>query len=228
MSGNRKKAEAVILTYIGKLLPESGKGATSNQQIYERLFAAMSDKQFDEFITRLEQGEIRLAIIAPNLTEHKLSVERNLDLAEELGHEFFERVWIDQGNEVPPYLSVVPYLIVDLPLRRQAQLLVKKISIPEDNKSVDDFTGQPTGKSKGSKISYPELQVLTALNLEQNIVEMMKYRGGDVKGFDAMNNAISKTGGVSLDNIEQLGTTVRSTETLNAFLTAMHISNSLI
>jgi hypothetical protein len=117
--------------------------------------------------------------------------------------------------------------VVDLVLRRQAQLLVKKISIPEDNKSVDDFTGQPTGKSKGSKISYPETQILAALNLDNNLTELLKFRGGDVKGFDAMNNSISKTGGVSLASIEKLGTRVKSTETLHTLLTCMHIGNTL-
>lgn len=195
--------------------------------MYKDLFASMDDKTFDEFMGALEDGTKRLAIIAPNLSEQKLSIDRNLKLAEELGHQFFEKIWIDSGNEVPPYLSPIPYLIVDLPLRRQAQLLEKKISIPEDNNSVDDFTGQPTGKSKGSKISYPETQILSALDLNANLTELLKYRGGDVKGFDAMNNAISNTGGVSLKSIESLGTRVKSTETLSTLLTSMHLSNTL-
>jgi hypothetical protein len=219
---NRKAAEATILEMIGELLPGS-----SNVQIYKDLFASMSDQDFDAFVRRLKQGEIRLAIVAPNLHEPKLSTERNLKLAEKWGHQFFERIWIDNGNEVPPYLSPIPYLVVDLPLRRQAQLLVKKISIPEDNASVDDFTGQPTGKSKGSKISYPETQIMAAMQLDANLTEMLKYRGGDVKGFDAMNAAISKTGGVSLDAISKLGTEVKSTRTLSTLLTCMHLENTL-
>lgn len=222
MAGNRKAAEKIILENIEKLIPGS-----QNVEIYRQLFAGMSDKQFDEWMTKLEQGEIRLSIIAPNFQEPKLTIERNLALADELGHNFFERIWMDGTDDMPAYLSPIKYLVVDLPLRRQAQLLVKKISIPEDNKSVDDFTGQPTGKSKGSKISYPETQIMAALNLDHNLTEMLKFRGGDVKGFDAMNNAISKTGGVSLEAIEALGTKVKSTETLSIFLTSMHLSNTL-
>lgn len=223
MAGNRKAAEAVIIEYIGKLLPGS-----TNVKIYKDLFASLDDQAFDEFMTRLEQGEIRLAVIAPNLVEPKLTIERNLALAEELGHQFFERIWIQPGNDIPRYLSPIKYLVVELPLRRQAQILVKKISIPEDNKSVDDFTGQPTGKSKGSKISYPETQVMAALSLDSCLTEMLKYRGGDVKGFDAMNASISKTGGVSMDAISKLGTTVKSTETLSTLLTSMHLQNTLM
>ncbi len=222
MGTNRKAAEGVILEYIEKLMPGS-----NNTQIYKDLFASMNDKAFDGFMKKLEEGSIRLAIIAPNFGEQQLSVERNLNLADELGHKFFERLWIDDGNDVPPYLSHHPYLVVDLPLRRQGQLLVKKISIPEDNKSVDDFTGQPTGKSKGSKVSYPEIQVMAAQQLDNNLTEMLKYRGGDVKGFNAMNQAISKTGGVSLAALSTLNTTVKSTETLSTLLTSMHLSNTL-
>lgn len=222
MAANRKAAEAVILKYVDKLLPGS-----ENTRLYKDLFAGMSDKQFDEWMGKLEAGEIRLAIIAPNLNEPKLEIERNLALAQELGHQFFERIWIDGSNEVPPYLSPIPYLIVDLPLRRQAQLLVKKRAIPEDTRSVDDFTGQPTGKSKGSKISYPEMQILMALDLPASLTEWLKFRGGDVKGFDAMNRAISETGGVSLNAIAALGTKVKSTQTLSTFLTCAHLENTL-
>jgi hypothetical protein len=230
MAGNRAAAEAVIYEWIEKLIPESG-----NTDIYRNLFASMDDAAFAVWMEKLERQEIRLAVIAPNLAEHpqggdkklvRLDIERNLKLADELGHNFFERIWIDNGNDIPPYLSPIPYLVVDLPLRRQAQLLVKKISIPEDSKSVDDFTGQPTGKSKGSKISYPETQIMAALNLDANLTEMLKYRGGDEKGFDALNSAISKTGGVSLKSIEKLGTQVKSTQTLSIILTCMHLANT--
>lgn len=222
MAGNRKAAEKVILDRIDALLPGS-----PNAQLYKDLFASMSDKQFDELMKGIEDGTKRLALIAPNLNEHKLSIERNLALAKKWNHNFFERIWIDKKDGTPPYLSPVKYLVVDLPLRRQAQLLVKKISIPQDNKSVDDFTGQPTGASKGSKISYPETQIMAAKGLDSSLTEMLKYRGGDTKGFNAMNTMIARTGGVSLASIEQLGTRVKSTDTLSKMLTCMHLENTL-
>ncbi|BDD79571.1 hypothetical protein [Burkholderia phage FLC9] len=222
MAGNRKAAEAVILEWIEKLIPDSG-----NRELYVNLFAGMDDAAFAVWMEKLERQEIRLAVVAPNLAKSSLDIDRNLKLADELGHNFFERILIDNGNDIPPYLSPIRYLVVDLPLRRQAQLLVKKISIPEDTKSVDDFTGQPTGKSKGSKISYPETQIMAALNLDANLTEMLKYRGGDEKGFDALNSSISKTGGVSLQSIEKLGTQVKSTQTLSIILTCMHLENTL-
>lgn len=223
MSKNRAGAEAFILKYIEKILPGGGNGT-----IYKNLFANMDDEEFDAFMMKIKNGKTRLAIIAPNLAKVKLSTERNLDIAEELQHNFFEHIWIDRGDETPRYLSGKKYLIVDLPLRRQAQLLVKKISIPKSNRTVDDLTGQPTGESKGSKVSYPEVQILAALGLTESLTEMLKYRGGDVKGYDAMSTSISKTGGVSMKSIAKLGTVVKSTQTLATFLMSMHLESTLL
>ena len=222
MLPNRSETEAFIIEWIEKLLPNGG-----NDKIYRELFASMDDEAFTKFMDDIDKGNKTLAIIAPNFSETTLSTERNLGLAKELGHNFFQRIWIEGEGDTPTYLTPIPYLVVDLPLRRQAQLLVKKIRIAEDNKSVDDFTGQPTGKSRGSKISYPETQVLAAMGLDECLIEMLKYRGGDVKGFDAMNRSISKTGGVRMASIEHMASGVESTRLLKTFLTCMHLQNTL-
>ena len=217
MAGNRSATENFILKYVAKLVP----GDTSNVQIYKDRFAAMDDKQFEAFMQKIESGEEMLAIVVPNLSEHKVTMENNLKVAEELGHNFFERIWITPNDGSPPYLTPKKYLVFTQVLRRPAQLLVKKTSITEDKRSVNDLTGQPaaTGKSRSSKISYPETQIMAALNLDNSLIEMLKYRGGDTKGFNAMNQSISKTGGVSLDALKKLNTRVKSTETLKTLLT---------
>ena len=223
MAGNRKAAEKELIDCIETILPGS-----ENTRIYKDIFKVMSDEDFDQWIADLESGARYLALIAPELSEPSLSVERNLDLAEKWGHKFFEHIWMDPQNGSPSYLSNDKYLIVDLPLKRQAQFLIKKISIPEDNRSIDTFTGQPTGKSKGSKISWPELQILAALGgFDETISEFFKFRGGDLQGFNAMNNMISNTGGVSLNAIGALGTKVKAVQSLSTLLTSMHLTNTL-
>lgn len=224
MADTRAATEAYILKWIGKVMPGG-----ANVKIYKDLFASMSDKDFEAFMTAIESGQEMLAVIMPNLAEDKITVENNLKLGDELGHDFYQRIWIDEGDGNPPYLTPKRYLVTLQPLRRQAQLLVKKISIPEDNRSINDLTGQPssTGKSRGSKISYPETQIMAALNLDNSLIEMLKYRGGDQKGFVAMNKSISQTGGVSLEALNKLGTRVKSTDTLRTFLTCMHFEVDL-
>lgn len=223
MAGNRKAAEQELIECIEAIFPGS-----QNTQIYQDIFKVMSDADFDQWMNDLDSGARYLALIAPELGTPSLSVERNLDVAEKWGHKFFERIWMDSQNGAPSYLSNDKYLIVDLPLKRQAQFLIKKISIPEDNRSIDTFTGQPTGKSKGSKISWPELQILAALGgFDETIAEFFKFRGGDLQGFNAMNNMIANTGGVSLNAIGSLGTKVKAVQSLSTLLTSMHLTNTL-
>jgi hypothetical protein len=223
MSGNRKAAEEEVYNVLESILPGS-----QNKRIYSDIFAVMPDDEFEKFIKGLESGERPLAIIAEELGPVTLDVARNLDLADKWGYKFFERIWMDPQNGSPPYLSNDEYLVVDLPLKRQAQFLIKKISIPEDNRSIDTFTGQPTGKSKGSKISWPELQILAALGgFDETIAEFFKFRGGDLQGFNAMNNMIANTGGVSLNAIGSLGTKVKAVQSLSTLLTSMHLTNTI-
>jgi hypothetical protein len=223
MPGNRAAAQKFIIEQIHQIIPDN-----HNRRVYEDLFAGMSDAQFDAYMKKMEEGTVKLMVVAPNLAKTKLSVERNLAIGKKLGHSFFERIWMKDSDDSPMYLSPHRYLIVDLPVRRQAQFSVKKSDegIPEDNRSIDELTGQPTGKSKGSKISYPETQVLAAMGLNNSLTEFLKYRGGDIKGFNAMNRQIAETGSTSMKAVQPYAGTVQSTLTLKTYLTGMHISSS--
>lgn len=219
---NRAGAQNFILQYIGLLAPK-----TDNVEIYKKLFAAMSDKAFDEFMKDLESGEKHLALIAPNFNDTGLSVENNLAVADKLGHNFFPQIWIEGKGDVPTYLTPNTYLVADCPVRRASQTLVKKVSIPKHQRVVDSLTGQPTGESKGAKISYPEVQIAAAMGLEDTLIELVKYRGGDARGRAAMSAMISKYGRANIKTLSQYASGVESTRTLRTFLTAAHLRNNL-
>lgn len=221
MAKNRKAAQDFILKYVEKLLPGG-----QNVKMYEDYFASMSDKEFDAWISRLGNGEEILAVVVPPMSDIKMDVVRNLKLAKELGHEFFQRVWL-VAPDGSKYLTPKKHLVYKLPIRRQAQLLIKKISIPKDNNTIDYRTGQPTGDSKGGKVSYMELQMLSAQGLDNTVTELIKYRGGDVQGFRAMNTVIGRTGRVSQAEIEPYAGGVKSTQVLRAYLTAAHLESDL-
>lgn len=222
MAGNRTKTEAFILKYIDKLI-EGGE----NKGLYKKLFESMSDKDFETFIDDIDTGKRFLVLVAPNFHGKGLTVENNFKIAEELGHEFFQSIWIEGKDGVPTHLTPIKYLVVDLPLRRASQLLIKKISVPDHNKVIDTLTGQPTGESKGARISYPELQVAAAMNLEASMVELMKYRGGDARGGVALNGMLSKLGTANLKTLSNYASGVESTASLKTFLTCCMIRSTL-
>lgn len=219
----REKATKEIIKWIEKIYPKGG-----NKKIYETFLNGMTNAQFDNYMRKLQSGEETLFLIAPNFDKEKaISTKRNLEIAKELNHSFFEKLWLTDPSTGTTYLTPVPYMVIDLPLRRQAQTLNKKISIPENNDHVDDiYTGQPTGPSKGAKLSYPELQTLYAQGLDKTIEEVIRFRGGDEDAHRQMNQQLIDTGSVKLDGI-QSRTRVKSTETLSTLLKAAHIDNTL-
>lgn len=220
--GNRKAATAECLRWINELVP--------NGQVVEDMETVLnelSDEEFDQYMELLESGEEIISIAVPNLGKDKLELERLLDVGTQLGHSFFERLWLTDAKTGVTSLTPEAYLVVDLPLRRQQQLLAKKVSIPDHNRQIDELTGQPVGDSKGAALSGPELQILRSQGLDRPVLEMIKARGGDEKARRILYRQIHESGSASLEDVMQAGTRVKSTETLSTLLTAMHLKNNL-
>ena len=218
---NRKKATEYILDWVNKFSP-----GNKNVEVYKNFFSKMNDDEFHQFIQDLKSGNKFLVYISPNFDDHPLTIENNLKMADELGYNFFQKIWMGETETTPSYLTPVEYMVVKLPIRRPSQLLIKKIKVPEHNKTVDMLTKQPTGESKGSRISFPELRQLAAMGLDNCITEMIKYRGGDQRGYAALNGMISKYGKANLKVLSNYASGVESTQTLKSFLTAMMLRTS--
>lgn len=217
----KKAAIEEILSVCFEILPDE-----ENKRILDERLNSMSNQEFTDYLIRLKNEEDVIPMISPNGKGPNLDLKRNLRVAEKIGHKFFERIWMPMpdGSE---YLTPHEYLVVQIPVRRMAQVVSKKASIPQDDKTIDDLTGQPTSNSKGAKISYPEVQTLTALGLESTLIEFMKFRGGDEEGFRAMQHSIESTGGVSLNAIYPQSGEVVSVRTVSIYLTGMHLSNTM-
>lgn len=219
---NRKKAEEFIKKFI-KEIDTSG----YNSQVYEEILSSMSDKDFDEYMRGMASGDKFLILFKPMYKANGISVENNLKVGKKYGVEFFEKLEIETQDGLS-YKTPIEYLVIDLPYRRQSQNLIKKINIPEHNKSIDELTYQPTtSASKGAKISYPELQVLIGMGLDNTITELIKYRGGDKRGFAAYNAMFSRYGSVSTKSLQNYSSGVESTKALKTYLLSSHINSTL-
>lgn len=223
MSRNRKEFINFVCTHLDELLP----GGENGKYMRERL-EALSPEQLDDYVTKLASGEEILPLIAPNLRDNKLTIENNLKLAKKLGHEFFQPLILTDPDTNTTYRTPEKYLVVDIPVRRQRQLQRKKITIPQGTRHVDELSGQVTGPSRGSKISMPELQVLYSQDLTNPIVELIKYRGGDVKGQQLLYRSLMETGRASQKALAMTPTAVRSTQVLAVIFNAMHLSTTLM
>jgi len=221
MNEKRLKAIAYFLPIIKEI------GGSDNEQLYIDLFEKMSNKDFDALMVKLRDGDLVLPVIAPNDGKNRLSVKKNFTLSKKLGFSFFQYLKFEGDKNIQDYITPNKFHVSRLPVRRAAQLLTKGISVPTDDRKIDLTTGQVTGDSKSSKLTMPEVQVLVGLGLEDSVVELMKYRGGDLGGLRAMDSIALSNGEVSQDTLEQYATGVTSTKTLKTYFTAMHIKNTL-
>lgn len=219
---NRKQAEEFILRFMKEIEPTG-----YNVKAWTKILQEMSDKDFDTYMKDIRDGKKYLVVFRPMYEATGITVENNLKVAEKYGLSFFERLVFTGDEKTPDHKSAIEYLIVDLPYRRQSQTLDKKISVPDDNKTIDELTYQPTGASKGAKISYPELQVLIGMGLDNAISELIQYRGGDRGGFNAYNAMMLRYGSANLKTLSNYSTGVESTKTLRTYLTAAHLSSTL-
>ena len=222
MNSKRQAAQDLCLSIISKIVPDG-----SQVPIYKAMFEKMTDKDFDAFIQRLSNKEERLSIICPNFTKSPPTIENNIELAKKLRHDFFTTLEYEGLNGDPSYVTPKKFMVVDLPMRRASQLIIKKASIPKNQKTVDSLTGQPTGDSKGAKISYPELQLCMAMDLDASMLELMSARGGDIRKRNAYIGFLNKYGSVSQEQLKNYSSGVVSTTTLKTMLTCIHLRNNL-
>lgn len=222
MSIKRSAAEKVILEALALLDPTG-----DNTKLMKENFSAMSDKQFDAYMTAIEKGEDYVSMVVPNMRKNRaVSTNNTKAVAQKLGIKLEHQLWMVDPKTKLEYLTPIKYLVLHLPVRRQIQTLESKIAVAENNRKVDDMTDQVTRESGKSAISFPEMLVLVASGQYRACEELLKVRGGDLAALNMSNTNIYSTGGFSLDTVATLGSRAKATETLSILLTAMHFDNN--
>ena len=207
---------------IRKLQP-----GNSNIEMYNTYFSSLSDSEFTELMEKLKNGEITLPYYAANLHDKDIGVEDSLKVGDELGIEFFQRLWITDEVSGIKYLTPEKYLILYLPIRRQAQHVSKGKSVAETNTFTDSMTGQAAGPSRTSRLSLPEIMNLEAAGLKNAILELINVRGGNIEAFRLSKRRTLDSGSYTLKEMEELDTRPTATATLHSFLLGMHLSNNV-
>ncbi len=228
---SRQEVTAFIVKSIAGIIP----GDRYNSDLIKKRLDELSDVEFDQYMKELgkpstEEGiktqEI-LPFYSPNLKDPRVTMKNLLDVAEEIGFEFFEQLWLTDPQTNKVFLTPQKYLVLDLTVRRQAQMLTKKSSIPENTRHVDEMSGQVTGKSKGSKVSFPEVQAQLAQGLENTLIEEIKVRGGDRAAQVEFDRQLIEHGEASIVDVTEGGGVTKSTSTVGDLLRGMMIDNDI-
>lgn len=222
MNAKRKAVQDQILADLALISP-----GCVDTELYQKYFDSMSDKAFDEFMLRLKNKEEYITLTVPNAGKNTVSVERNYQIADKWKFSFHHRLWWPADKDMPRFLTPNDYLVIKVPVRVASQRLAKKQSIPKHQRVINTLTGQPTGDSKGAGFSAPELRLCVGMGLNKTAVELMKYRGGDLKGYAALNASLGRYGVARQDQLKHFASGVKSTDTLKTFLTSAHLTNTL-
>lgn len=222
MARPRKETTAKIIELLSMFA-----GRTPYIEDLEQMLNDLSDEQFEQYIEDLGSKKQTLRYVQPNFRKTKVKLKKNFRIADQLGVKLFHRLWITDNKTGETHLTPEVYLVVPLPFRRQQQHLMKKIAIPEHNRSIDELTGQVAPPSKGSSLSFPELQVMYSHGLQQSIRELFKFRGGDEEGYRRLTKDALNNGTPSMDAVDDGTTRPTSTTTLSIRFKGMHLDNNL-
>lgn len=217
----RKAFEESWLKDIRKILP--GK---DNYNFYKKLFDEMSDEKFQTLIDQARDVGY-LPLFQHNLKSTRPKIDSLIDLCQSWGERVYHHLELTDFNS-PDLTFTTPekYLVMWGTVRRQIQTLENKISIPDDNDSIDQLSGQVVGASKGSSMSNTEIGILNSKDLVSTIFEYVNPRGGNNEAYDLMEQEIIDKGFVDLNEIRTEARPT-STETLDAFLMSVQIKSNI-
>lgn len=215
MTPKRKKVQERILSVV-KDLDSTG----TNTEYYTQLFAKLSDKDFDDYMKRIRDGDDVLVYYAPNMMHHN-DINKLISLCHKYGVLLFERLRLYSVATGTYYYTPRKFLILQLPVRRFSQFVDHKLSVAEGDKRIDMLSGQVVKPDEASKISQIEVQTLFARGLKSTIREVTKFRGGDVVAFGEFKRELEEHGSATI--AQDTGSVVRSAVTLDVLYSGMHI-----
>lgn len=214
-----------IINYIKKHLKYLDPDGV-NIQRYEEMFNKMSDKKFDEFMKTMRDGTWEFHIVIPNMGS-KYTQEDILAAAKSVGLKLFQRIWFTDKSTGVKYLSRMAYPIIKIPVRRMQQFLDKKMSVPDNDTTIDGLTGQVTADDKSCSVSSPEIQGLHARGLKNILDEFVVVRGGDIESYSEAKRQLEEQGEVRLTSLST-GSVSRTAMMTQMFLESMHIESNLV
>ena len=219
MLKNREKVEK----WVYKLMDTADESGF-NTKYYKNLFSKLDDKMFKEWVDRLKAGTTKLYYYSPNMKVFP-KVSNMLKAAELTGTTYFEKVKLWDESTKRYYTTPHEHLVLKLPVRRLKQYLMGKISIPENDRVINSLTGQVSKPDKGSSLSLTEAQTLDSKGLHKCLTELTNIRGGNIEAYDSLRSELMETGRASFNDLS--AGSIRSAETADSLLKAMHIDTNL-
>lgn len=215
MTPKRAEIQKYLIKYFQKI-EASGKNAVKLQTMFD----TMTDKDFDQWMQDLKNHEDMLQLEVPPLVT-KIRMDDLLAVAKELAIPIFTRLKLWDEPTQSYYLTPKKYAVLSLPIRRMAQFVDHKLAVPDSDSKIDHLTGQVMKPDHANSLSQIEVQSLYARGLKSTILELIKYRGGDVSAFAEYKRELEEQGQTTI--AKDTGSINRAAVVLDVYFSGMHI-----
>lgn len=197
----RKKIIALIVKTMDIADPSKVNG-----KFWEGFLSGLSNKDFDNFMSALRDKKVQMYITAPNL-KLNLSNDNLLAAADSLGIQIFHRIRRKDSITGKTYITPNAYPVLQLPIRRMQQFLDEKMSVPDNDRSIDGLTGQVTSDSRACSITNPEIHILAARGLDHALSEFTQVRAGNIHAYAEFKRQLEEKGSVDLASLDKTSRT---------------------
>ena len=220
-----KKRRAVIENMIYETVQKMDPSG-DNTNRWKKIFGAMNDTQFGEFMEHLRKKECQLNIVMPNMKKTP-KIPDLLEAAKYVGLELSHRLWLpDKTRPGKKFLTNEKYLVLEIPVRRAQQEWDKKLQVPSRDTHIDALTGQVILDDRACHLSMPEIQALSTRRLDKTLAEFIKIRGGDVMAYGDFKRQLEESGEARSESLDPR-TRARAATMSHILLQSMMIDNNL-
>lgn len=200
-------------------------GENTNQ--YKNMFSSMSEKDFEKFVQRIIKRDTYLYLDIEEF-ERQPSIDDITEAADIMKVPLYETVTV-WDKEVGEYVStVVPVPVGYLHIRRVQQLVVKKNNTSTNVSIRNPKTGQVTGADKVVRDSDMENYVLSVLDTDNIMKELLGPRADDMVAKEEMYKSISRNGFVGLGDLPDAIENKVALNTLDTYFTSAGIKTDLV
>lgn len=220
MNQKRQQAEELIYKIYDTVDPSK-----TNSDYYRKIFATMTDKDFEEFCKRRLPFRFHNSVFKVEPKMYDI-----IDAFKVLDKPLLEKVKLpyvyknDKGEPVETQECMVIYIH----LKRMKQMLTKKNNTALNIEKRDMKTGRLMGEDKGGQETDKEFESLATMGLDWTMDEFARPKADAMSGISQMSNAILANGFVSDKDLQIPNDDSLGKNTLNTYLLGAHIASNLV
>ena len=220
MNQKRQQAEELIYKIYDTVDPSK-----TNSDYYRKIFATMTDKDFEEFCKRRLPFRFHNSVFKVEPKMYDI-----IDAFKVLDKPLLEKVklpYVYKNTKGEP-VETQECMVIYIHLKRMKQMLTKKNNTAMNIENRDMKTGRLIGEDKGGQETDKEFESLATMGLDWTMDEFARPKADAMSAISQMSSAILANGFVSDKDLQIPTDDSLGKNMLNAYLLGAHIASNLV